>query len=66
MYHNSLASSTLHWKRLADQDAEDYLDRMLNHNSSGPYTRKQSQGWDRGYTSPEKSINTTRKLKGQN
>ena len=61
MYHNSLASSTLHWKRLADQDAEDYLERILNHNSSGPDTRKQSQGWDRNHTSPEKSVNTTRK-----
>ena len=61
MHHNSLASSTLHWKRVADQEAEEYLERKLNHINSGPQAQKQSQGWDSGHTSPERSINTTRK-----
>ena len=61
MHHNSLASSTLHWKRLADQDAEDYLEKILSHNSRCPDAPKQIQGWDGNHKSPERSVNTTRR-----
>ena len=61
MHHNSLASSTLHWKRLADQDAEEYLAKSLSHGRRYMDTRTRDQEGFRSHTSPGKSVNTTRK-----
>ena len=61
MHHNSLVSSTLHWKRLADQDAEEYLAKSLSQGNryTDTRTRVQERPWK--HTSPGRSVNTTRK-----
>ena len=58
MYRNKLTTSMLHWKKLADQDAEEYLIKSLSINNDSQRGRH-GEIWSQ--PDFEGSTNTTRK-----